>query len=651
MPAVTTFPLSGDSYINGLLGDWKWAVSGLTFSFPGSASYYGPGYGSGEPNDNFAPLNSYQQAAARAAFADISSVANISFAEIAETVTQHADLRLALSDAPSTAWAYLPSIADEGGDAWFNRSSGYYTSPVKGNYAYSTFFHEVGHALGLEHPHEAYPMPMDRDSMEYSVMSYRSYVGGRHGYTNEGWGYAQSLMVYDIAALQHMYGADFSTNSSDTVYSWNPLTGEMSINGSGQGAPGANKIFLTLWDGGGVDTYDFARYSTDLNVNLSPGAWSTTSTSQLALLHWDGSKVAAGNIANALLYQNDARSLIEQVVGGSGNDTITGNAANNLLYGGAGNDTLIGGLGADRLYGGHGADRLDGGERFDYAAYDEANHIGFTASLHYSGWNTGVAAGDSYEAIEGLVLGSSHDTGYGNQLVNYIYGRSGDDTIFGMGEQDFLFGEDGNDNLIGGEGHDHLFGGAGADLQQGGEGFDYARYDEANHTGFTVSLSDPSLNSGVATGDSFIDVEGLIASTGNDVVYGDGNANYIYGRAGDDILYGLAGNDHLFGEAGTDRFVFNTAPSDRNTDVIGDFVSGVDLIGLSRLYFGAADMGSGVARLTLGSAATTAQATLLFDAGSKLVAYDVDGTGSNAAQPFAVLTAVHQLTESDFFFV
>ena len=56
---------------------------------------------------------------------------------------------------------------------------------------------------------------------------------------------------------------------------------------------------------------------------------------------------AIGNIANAYLYNNNPASLIENAIGGSGNDTITGNTANNKLTGGAGNDTLDGVSGTD----------------------------------------------------------------------------------------------------------------------------------------------------------------------------------------------------------------------------------------------------------------------------------------------------------------
>jgi serralysin len=455
MPATTTYATTGNAYIDGLLGDWKWAIKDFTFSFPTSASFYGAGYGNGEPLKGFAVLNAAQQAATRAALDQFSSVAKVTFTEITESATKHADLRLASSEAPSTAWAYFPSTAAEGGDAWFNKSSGHYSRPAKGNYAYVTFLHEIGHALGLEHAHEGNVMPVNRDSMEYTVMSYRSYVGASTttGYTNETWGYAQSLMMYDIAALQHMYGADFTTHSENTTYRWSSTSGEMFINGMGQGAPGGNKILLTVWDGGGSDTYDFSNYTTALKVDLRPGEWTTTSAAQLAKLHYSGSKVAIGNIANALQFQGDTRSLIENAKGGTGSDTITGNAAANALWGNGGNDRLIGGDGNDNLVGGAGADRLDGGNGTDLASYANAT-AGIVADLYSAGSNTGDAAGDTYVSMERLCGSAFNDTLRGDNRANLLNGLAGND---------MLNGRDGNDTLIGGNGADRLNGGGGTD--------------------------------------------------------------------------------------------------------------------------------------------------------------------------------------------
>jgi Ca2+-binding RTX toxin-like protein len=361
MPATATYSPTGNVYVDGVLSGVKWAVSSLTFSFPTDPSLYGSNYGSGEPNNNFKAFTAVQQGAARLILQMYSSVVNVTFTEVTETSSQHGDLRLAESDSPGTAWAYYPSTSAAGGDAWFNNSAHYYDNPVKGSYGWLTMIHELGHAMGLKHPHETSgafgTVPVDHDSLEYTVMSYRSYVGAPlNGYlTNEFWSYPQSLMMLDIAALQAEYGANFATNGGNTVYSWDPNSGQMFINGAGQGAPGANRIFLTVWDGGGQDTYDFSNYSTNLNVNLQPGAWTTTSSAQLANLG-DG-HIAAGNIANALLYQGNPASLIENAIGGSGNDMIVGNAANNKLTGGHGNDTLDGSTGTDTaVYSGNSSD-------------------------------------------------------------------------------------------------------------------------------------------------------------------------------------------------------------------------------------------------------------------------------------------------------
>ena len=363
MATVSSIKPTSDNYINSLLGDGKWGTTSLTYSAPTNASYYGSNYGDGEPTRKFEALNNTQINAWESALDMYASFSGLEFTRVTETASQHGDLRIAMSDAPNTAWGYFPSTSPEGGDAWFNNSGGWYDNPVKGNYAYLTFLHETGHTLGLEHPHSGTEMPLDQDSLEFSVMSYRSFVGGslNGGYTNESWSYPQTPMMLDIAALQHLYGANYDTFSGNTTYSWSPTSGEMFINRHGQGAPGDNRVFLTIWDGGGTDTYNFSNYSTNLTVDLRPGQWTTTSSEQLAQLDSGGSEYARGNIANALLFNDDPRSLIENARGGSGNDAIIGNVAGNVLWGSGGNDSLMGCGGRDRMYGGIGADVLNGG--------------------------------------------------------------------------------------------------------------------------------------------------------------------------------------------------------------------------------------------------------------------------------------------------
>jgi serralysin len=643
MPAVTTITASGDTYIDGLLDHLKWATNTLTYSFPADASLYGTSYGYGENTTDFGALNTVQQATVRAALSMYGSVANLTFTEISETSSEHADLRFALSDLPGTAWAYYPSLEAEGGDAWFNKSKGSYNNPLKGNYAYLTFVHEIGHALGLEHPHDS-GMPVDRDSMEYTVMSYRSHVGASptSGYANETWGFAQSPMMYDIAALQHMYGANYTTNSGNSVYSWSATTGEMFIDGTGQGAPGGNRVFLTVWDGGGNDTYDFSNYGSSLKVDLRPGGWTTTSTSQLAKLHWDGSKLAAGNVANALLYQGDLRSLIENAVGGSGADIIVGNQVANTLKGNAGDDKLTGGQGDDLLDGGTGSDMaVFSSQRSDYSITVLADGSLQVADLRTAAsdgtdivWNAeGFQFSDRLYSFAELAMINEPDTSEppvatdnpappeppvteelplvqdlvlaGTNAANNLFGAGGNDRISGLGGNDALYGLDGNDTLIGGTGHDRLDGGAGTDT---------ASYATAT-SGVVADLMATSRNTRDAYRDAYVSVENLTGSSctdllrgndaantllggaGSDALYGrggsdrleggdgrdylegDSGADVLYGQSGSDTLRGGTGSDELTGGSGTDLFLFRTI-GEAALDPIQDFVPGTDKIDL-----------------------------------------------------------------------
>jgi serralysin len=410
--------------IDGLLGGARWSGT-ITYSFPDSPNDYPTNYyGDGEPTKagfSSAPL-AIQQAITYA-FTLISSYTN---ATIQFAGTNGADIAIAQSPAANpTAYAYYPSSVPAGGDIWFGTEYNY-SQALLGNYFFITALHELGHALGLKHSHEKggvadVAVPAAHDHSEYTVMSYRSYEGAPlTGYTAEAYGYSQTYMANDILALQTLYGADFTTRSENTVYTWSATTGQQFVNGVAQLAPGtgnggsSNRIFQTVWDGNGVDTYDFSNYTTALRVNLNPGASSTTSATQIAYL--GNGHYASGNIYNAYLFNGDTRSYIDNAIGGSGNDIITGNAIANTLYGGAGNDTLDGGAGNDRLIGGTGVDTLTGGASGDTFAFVFA----FGDSSAASGQHdliTGFATGVDLIDLSGIdaIVGTS-----GNDLFRFI---------------------------------------------------------------------------------------------------------------------------------------------------------------------------------------------------------------------------------------
>jgi VCBS repeat-containing protein len=322
--------------IEALISGSSWPTTSLTYSFPDSISDYPDS--PADDTTGFAAFNATQQAATAQLLQLIGNATGLTFTNVTGTAQEsEANLRYAENDQDGAAYAYYPG-GQIGGTAWFNHSD--FNNPIRGSYGWMGILHETGHALGLKHGHEFPAISVDRDSLEYTVMTYRAYPGGdiEGGYGNETYGYPQTLMMLDIAALQQLYGANYNFNSGNSVYTWNPTTGQMSINGAGQSAPGGNRVLMTVWDGGGNDTYDLASYANGASIDLRPGEWTRTSTAQLANLG-DG-RLARGNVANALLFNDDPRSLIENAIGGAGGDFLIANQAANRLTGNAGGDTF-----------------------------------------------------------------------------------------------------------------------------------------------------------------------------------------------------------------------------------------------------------------------------------------------------------------------
>ena len=224
---------------------------------------------------------------------------------------------------------------------------------VAGGYDYITFVHELGHALGLAHPHDDGGRSLlapgvrgqgDRGDFGlnqgiYSMMSYND--GWETGPVKPGaektYGYEKGPMAFDIAALQIMYGANMSYHAGDDSYAL------PTANVAGTG-------YLCLWDAGGHDELvggDFGNLidlrAATLRTGKGGGGW---------VSYADG--IAGGfTIANGV--------VIEDATGGAGADLLRGNNAANTLTGADGFDRLFGMKGKDILAGGDGQDRLKGG--------------------------------------------------------------------------------------------------------------------------------------------------------------------------------------------------------------------------------------------------------------------------------------------------
>lgn len=161
----------------------------------------------------------------------------------------------------------------------------------------------------------------------------------------------------------------------------------------------------------------------------------------------------------------DTVRKIENVIGGSGNDSLEGDGLANVLSGGAGNDVLKGDGGNDVLKGGAGKDSLDGGSGADEADYSDKTEV---VSVSLNGATT----------ADVKVNGGVEDT---IRNIENVRGGSGKDTLTGDSQANRLDGGVDNDTLKGLEGNDILVGGAGNDILTGNSGTDQFVFDVATN--------------------------------------------------------------------------------------------------------------------------------------------------------------------------
>lgn len=486
-----------------------------------------------------------EQAGFAAALQTWANVANITFervasasaAELTETLASSSDLWLfggfgtiALHGAPNASGSTIGLFAADGSSYTLGS-----VDLVPGSVTFETLVHELGHALGLAHPHDT---GQDTTLFPGVTSAYTTGTGGLNqtGYTVMSYnefrnpsvqsGRAAGPMAFDIAAIQSMYGANTNYRKGNDVYSLNSVLFD-SAN------PTANIAkWLCLWDAGGTDTISYSgagNVTIDLRpATLVPGVGAggflsefTRTASSIDIPGLQGGYTIANGVT------------IEIAIGGSGNDTLIGNTANNVLYGNSGNDRLDGGAGTDILYGGAGNDvyvLTDSLDRFaETAGYGTDTII---ASFSYT-----LADGSN---VENLWLSGSAIYGTGNQSNNSILGNKFSNTLRGGG---------GDDTLNGGEGFDVLYGGLGNDTYVLDAVNDIVT--EAGGGGIDTILTSKSRSLMNYTGIENMTLSGLleINATGNQL------ANMLTGNSAANILDGGLGADRMIGREGEDTYI------------------------------------------------------------------------------------------------
>lgn len=378
-----------------------------------------------------------------------------------------------------------------------------------GSFGYWALLHEIGHALGLKHsgnngPFDDGPfLPRAEDTIQATVMSYND-----SALVDDHDNPPLTPMIYDIATLQFLYGAnmDYRNGNDDYLFFGDEQT-------------------LTLWDAGGSDTINASGYTggEGVTIDLNPGLNNVTQIGQTkAFLAFDSViESAIGAATNDSLVGDDNAN---ELFGGNGVDTIEGGGGNDTLYGGDGivdaddsDDTIIGGDGADIAYGNTGNDVMYGGNGLVDAAADSDTLFGGFGqdSIIGNGGDDflygGGAVADPNDLGDTIAGGKGSDSIIANGGNDVIYGGGGvadpldgNDTIFAGFGDDIVFGNGGNDQLWGLPGNDQLHGGLGDDTYVfvGNDGIDVIQFFEGAGSpgGDVIQLSSNINGSGITSG-------------------------------------------------------------------------------------------------------------------------------------------------------
>ncbi len=456
----------------------------VTYSFDATAPESDQGNLSASAYATFTAFTAAQQAQAQAALQEWSDASGVVFLQVAPG---QGEINFAAYDFSTDPYAqYAGGMGFYPWGDWNYSTFPYFAAnlPGAGNilmntafttggeFAYVTLLHEIGHALGLKHPDEAWTNYGTYPATEHNVWD--PGAAAPETVMNEGATTLAHLAALDIAAIQAIYGTAAQQGTQDRSWSWNAATetltqrvsnaATIAVRGiatnntihAGTGTniisaigAGTNKVYAgagtnTLIGGSGTN-YLFAGAGAGTFIGTFGDTTVEYAKVQQAvtvdLLHpWLNAGAAA----------DDSFIDVHDVWGGKFDDAITGDDAGGRLKGLGGADTLTGGAGDDTLDGGSGGDSMAGGLGDDTYYLDNPNDTiveaaGQGSDTIFTRLNYTLVAGNEVEFLR-----ADSDAGLkltGNEIANALRGAAGADTLIGAGGADTLVGGGGADQF------------------------------------------------------------------------------------------------------------------------------------------------------------------------------------------------------------